>query len=55
MSSRPFSPFSSDRFKVSGLMLKYLINLELTFVQDGKYGSVFFLLHAAIQSDVASC
>jgi len=25
--------------------------MELNFVQDDKYGSIFFLLHAAIQSD----
>lgn len=32
--------FSPLKLSVSGLMLKYLIDLELSFVQGGKYESI---------------
>ena len=47
LSSRLF--LTSIRFSIYGLMLRSLIHLELSFVQGGKYGSVFVLLYADIQ------
>lgn len=46
---RTIPTFSSIRFKVSGLTLKSLIHLVLSFVQDNPQGSVFILLYAAVQ------
>jgi hypothetical protein len=34
------------RFNVSGFMWRSLINLDLSFVQGEKNGSIFILLHA---------
>lgn len=36
--------FSSSRFKIAGLMLRFLIHLELSFVQGKKYRSSFRFL-----------
>lgn len=44
-------PFSSTRFRVSGLIFKSLIHLELNFVQGDIYGSIFILLYVSIQFD----
>ena len=41
--------FSSIRFSVAGFMLRSLIHLELSFVHDDRYGSIFILLHVNIQ------
>jgi hypothetical protein len=38
-----FPTFSSMRFGVSGFMLRSLISLELNFVHDDKYGSIFYM------------
>lgn len=43
------STFSSIIFRVSGQILRSLINMELIFVEDDRYVSVFILLHPAIQ------
>lgn len=51
MSARLFPIFSSVRFSVSGLMLRSLIHLKLSFVQDVKYGPIFIILYAALQFD----
>lgn len=42
-----YTTFISLRFSVSGLMLRYLIDLELSFVQGGKHESIGIILHAA--------
>jgi hypothetical protein len=34
---------------ISGLTLKSLIHLDLNFVQDDRYGSIYVLLHAYTQ------
>lgn len=47
MSSR-VSLYFSIRLSVSGLMLKSLINLGLSFMQDSKYGSIYLFLHVDI-------
>jgi hypothetical protein len=47
LTSRLTSIFSSIRF--SGFILRSLIHLELSFVQGHKFGSIWILLHAAIQ------
>jgi hypothetical protein len=39
------------RFSVSCFMLRSLIHLDLSFVQDDKFRSVFILLHVDIQFD----
>ena len=49
--ARLFPSFSSIRFSISGFMLKSLIHMDLSFVQDEKYGSMCILLHADIQLD----
>jgi hypothetical protein len=53
MSLRLFPTFSSLRFSVSGFMLRFLIylDLDLSFVQGDKYGSIFILLHTDSQLD----
>jgi hypothetical protein len=45
ISSRHFPTFSSINFSVSGLMWRYLIYLDLSFVQGDKNGSIHILLH----------
>ena len=42
---------SSVRFSVSGFMLRSLIYLNLSFVQDDKSGFVYILLHTESQLD----
>ena len=49
MRSRIFAIFSFNRFSVSGLMLRSLIHLKLSFVQGDKYGSSWILLYVVIQ------
>ena len=44
-----FPTFSFIKFNVTGLMLRYLIHLERSFVQGDKYGSICIILHACIQ------
>lgn len=51
MSSRVFPTFSSMWFSVSGFMLRSLMHLGLSFVQDDKYGSIFILLQIGNQID----
>ena len=51
MCSRLFPTFSSIRFSVSGFMFRFLINLDLSFVQGDKYGDICILLHADLQLD----
>lgn len=41
--------YSSIRFSVPRFMLRSLIHLGLSFVQDDRYGSVWFPLHTDIQ------
>lgn len=50
-SSMLFPTIPPTRFRVSGFMLRFLIHLELCFVQGGKYESMWILLQAAIQFD----
>ena len=45
ISSRVFPTFSSINFSVSGLMLRSLIHLDVSFVQGDKNGSICILLH----------
>jgi hypothetical protein len=47
--SRLFSTFYSIRFSESGSRLRYLIYLNLGFVQCNRYGSIYILPHADIQ------
>ena len=47
MSSRLFPTFSSIKFSASGLMLRSLIYLNLSFVQPDKYRSIFYILSAS--------
>jgi hypothetical protein len=49
--SRLFPTFSSIRFSVSGFMLRFLIHLDLSFVQGDKYGMIFSLQHTDYQLD----
>jgi hypothetical protein len=49
--SRLFPNYSSIMFSVSGFMMRYLIHLDLSFVQGDKYVSIFILLHADSQLD----
>ena len=42
ISSRIFHTFQPSRFCVSGLMLRSLIHLDLSFLQDDQYGMVQF-------------
>jgi len=51
MSSGFSLTFCSVRLSVLDLMLRSLIHLELSFVQDDKYGSIYILLHADTQFD----
>lgn len=51
LSSRRLPTFSSIRFRVPGFMLRSLIHLELNFVQDDRYGTMWIFVHAAIQFD----
>ena len=51
MSSRLFPTFFSIKFSVSGLMLRSLIYLNLSFVQPDKYRSIFSFLHIVSQLD----
>jgi hypothetical protein len=51
MSSWLFPTFSSIRFSVSGFMLRFLIYLDLSFVQSDEYGSSFIFLHGDSQFD----
>ena len=51
MSSRLFPTFSSIKFSASGLMLRSLIYLNLSFVQPDKYRSIFSFLHIVSQLD----
>lgn len=51
VSSYLFHTFSCTRLRVSGLMLSFLINLELGFVQSGRYGSICILLHSVLYHD----
>ena len=51
MSSRPFSTFYPIIFSVSGLILRFLVHLELSFVHSEEYGSICVLLHAGTQLD----
>jgi hypothetical protein len=45
ISSRLFSTFSSIRFSVFGFILRFLINLDLSFVQGDGYGSISISLN----------
>jgi hypothetical protein len=45
ISSRLFPTFSSVSFSVSGFMWRSLINLDLSFVQGDRNGSIQILLH----------
>lgn len=47
--SKIFPTFSFIRVRVSGLLLRYLIPLELNFLQGERYRSIFVLLHPPIQ------
>lgn len=49
MSSRLFSTYSSIRIRVSGLIFRYLIHMELNFLQCDKYESIYILLHVVIK------
>ena len=51
MSLRLFPTFSSIKFSASGLMLRSLIYLNLSFVQPDKYRSIFSFLHIVSQLD----
>ena len=51
MRSSLFPIFSFNKVRVSSLMLRSLIHLELSFVQGDKYGSISILLHAYIRYD----
>lgn len=44
-----FSTFSSAIIRVSGLILRYLIHLESSFVKGNKYSSVCILFYTAIK------
>ena len=49
MSSSLFPTICFGRFSVSGFTLRYLIYLDLSFVQGSKCGSICILLNADIQ------
>ena len=49
MHSKVFPTFSSMKFSVSSFMLSSLVHLDLSFVQDDKYRSMFILLHVDIE------
>jgi hypothetical protein len=51
MSSRLFLTFSYIRFSVFGFMLRFLIHLDLSFVQGDKYRSIFIFQHTDCQLD----
>ena len=40
---------SSIRFRVIGIMLRYLMHLDLSFVHDNSYGSICNILYIDIQ------
>ena len=46
-----FPTFSSMGFNAFHFMLKFLINLDVSFLQDDRYGHTCILLHANIQID----
>ena len=48
MSCRLLPTFSSIRFKVVRLTLRFLIHLDLSFVHGDRYGSIFILLQVDI-------
>ena len=54
MHSYLFSTFSSIKFNVSRFMVRSLIHLYLSFVQDDRYGSIC-ILHATIQLNQYHC
>ena len=49
MCSRVFTTFPSISFYVSGFMWRFLIHLDLSFVQGDMNGSICILLHADCQ------
>ena len=49
MRSSVLPTFSSMRFSVVGFMLRSLIHVDLSFVHDERYGSIFIFLHVDIQ------
>ena len=51
MHSRLFPILSCNRFSVSGLLLKSLIHLDLSFVQGGMFGSICISSTAHIPFD----
>jgi hypothetical protein len=50
-SSKLFPTFSSIRFSQPYFTLRSLTQLDLSFVQGDRYGSICILLHADIQLD----
>jgi hypothetical protein len=51
MHLRIFITFSSIRLSVSGILLKSLMHVDLSFELDDKYDSIYIPLHADCQSD----
>ena len=51
ISSRLFLIFPSIRFSVYGFILRSLIHLDLRFLQDDSYGTIFTFLHTDSQLD----
>lgn len=49
--SSEFSTFSSMRFVCPVFMLKFLVHLDLGFIQGGRCGSICIRLHVGIQLD----
>lgn len=49
MSSSSFPILSSVRISLYSLILRSLIHLNLSFVAGDRYGSIFILVHPAIQ------
>ena len=47
--SRLLPTFLSMRFSVTGVMVRYLIHLDLSFTHEDKYGSICILLHFDFQ------
>jgi len=54
MSLRLFPTFSSIRFSVSGFMWRFLIYLDLCFVQEDKYWSIFIFFYIQIASQTST-
>ena len=54
LSSRLFPTFSSIKFNVSGFMLRSLIGMKLSFVQDDIYESIC-IVHVDVQFDGTIC